>query len=122
MTAKPPLSTHHWQWTLEVENDFRNSRGRLEHRWYSALALFSEASWVAGPLPSRVLPEHRIRVLFRGQEVGSHRDKESAVGQVRKLLEEAPPSCREYATVESWALLDTIFGPGGWKHQTPGTE
>ena len=114
MTAKPPISTHHWTYVVEVENEFRNSHGRIEYRWYSPLAVFFEAAWVASTPPRWVDPSHRIRVCLGGVEVGAYTSKEDAVGHVRRLLVQSPPTCRADFWQNSTMLLDAVYGVGGY--------
>ena len=110
--ANPTATTHHWAWCLEIENDYRNSHARIEHRWYSPLAVFFEASWAAGTAPTKDAADHKIHIRMNQHEVGAFHSKEDAVGFIRKLIQEAPPSCRDYAMRESWVLSDCIFGVG----------
>ena len=109
MTAKPTLSTHHWTYSIEIENDFRNSAGRIEYRWYSPLATRFEACWVAGPAPS--VPEGKIHVYSRGVRVNSYSSKDEAMAHARKLANQAPPQCREDFLSHLQVLADAIYGP-----------
>lgn len=105
------MTTHHWRWVVEVHNEFRNSTGCLHYQWYSPLAIFQESFLVSGPAPL-LSGGHRIRVLLRGQEVGSHQSKEGALGQIRALLSEAPASCRDLCQEGGWVLEEAISGGG----------
>lgn len=104
------MTTHHWQWSIEIINDFRNSVARIEHRYYSPLAFFFEAFWVAGPQPKRIGHEDYIRIIFNGKEVGAFKDKEGAIKCVEKIIESAPKSCADYSRQEWWVISDGIFG------------
>lgn len=110
--ANPIPTTHHWTWCLEVENDYRNSHCKIEHRWFSHLAFFFEASWTAGLAPTKSDADQKIHVILNRQEIGAYRAKEEAVGIIRKLIHDAPPSCRNYSMLESWVISDCVFGVG----------
>lgn len=108
--TKQQVNTHHWHWSLEVHNAFRNSTGRISYQWYGPLAIYRGACWAAGPAPTKPATTDCIRIRLRGAEVSRHTSKDEAFAAVRQLVEKAPPVCRDYAVSELWALRDAVYG------------
>jgi hypothetical protein len=106
------MVTHHWSWRIDIENEARNSHAFIEFLWYSPLAVFFTASWVAGPEPMRKPKRAPLRVSLRGQEAGEHFRRADAWAQAEKLCKEAPATCREDVLDPLRVLHDAIYGRG----------
>lgn len=120
--TKPPLSTHHWSWRIDIENRQRNSHGFIEFLWYSPLAVFFSACWVAGPTPQRKVSGPPLLVSLRGRQVGRHKCLDDAWTQSLSLCKKAPAECRSDVLDNLEALHDTIYGRGKYvPYESAGT-
>lgn len=77
MTPELP-SPHQWGWSLFVENQFRNSTGRIDYRHYGPQAVYREAVWAAGPTRANLTPGAAIRIHLQGEVLGLWTDREDA--------------------------------------------
>lgn len=90
---------------IVVENDFRDIIGRIEYRWYSALATRFEAVQTKSICPNNY---GSIRIYLNDKLIGSFKKKSDAVGCIRKLINDAPLACRSDFEAHGNYLFDAI--------------
>lgn len=104
------MNTHHWVFQLELDNDYRNNKAGITFRWYGPLAVFFDAYVVGGRMPVRLNPDHLIRIQLGEKVVGTHRSKEEAFGQIKRLLENSPIPCRTDCVQHMDLFHKALFG------------
>ena len=93
-------------YAISIENEIRNTGGRIEYRWYHADITRFEAAWVSGVPPKR--SRGKLRVYYNASLVGVYDCKADAVGHIRRLIEKCPTVCKAdfvtYQEVFWWAI------------------
>lgn len=92
---------------IEIENDYRDTFARIEYRWYASVVTRFESVYIRGMSPSN---NGEIRIYLNGKLYCNVSSKSNALGEVRKLIEEAPALCRDDFLQNISFLLKAIEG------------
>lgn len=95
---------------IRVDNEFRNSTGVIEYRWYKDDVTRFEAAWSAGEMPKYPNEDTKIYIWLNEKVVGRYYSKQEALGHVRKLLDKCPATCKKIFDEHSKVLVKALEG------------